>query len=530
MAHVIGRRALLTTAGAFAATALAGCFTPSAAPSATPSATPAVTLPSTSVPTGTAPPPSATLGPPDWSALRSALKGTLVLPSDGGYDRVRLLYNTRFDGTRPQAIARCANAADVRECVLFARRYALPLAIRSGGHSYAGYSTGPGLVIDMRPLNAIELNGDLARIGAGAQLIDVYSTLGAKGVGIPAGSCPSVALAGLALAGGLGVLSRAWGLTCDNIAAAEVVTADGAIRTCDERRDADLFWALRGGGGGSFCVVTSLTLRARPITRLALGFFQWEPARARDVLGAWQKWIRSAPDALWSNVHLSAGPSPEVAVHATFLGDQSALSSAFDDLVRAVGTAPSYREVGSLPYVDTMLLEAGCLGRSVAQCHLKGDTADGALERETYAAASVVIEQALSSDGIDAIMSILRPDRAPPGSGAAIVDSLGGAVARIAPDATAFPHRRALATVQILASWSATAPAAVADQSRAWLRGYRDTLRAAIGRGAYVGYIDADLADWQSAYYGANYARLQQVKKTYDPSDVFTFAQSIRLP
>jgi FAD/FMN-containing dehydrogenase len=527
---VIGRRALLTTAGALAATALAGCFNASTAPTPGPSATAAATETPSPVPTAPPTQPSSTVGPPDWSALRSALKGTLVLPSDGGYDRVRLLYNTRFDATRPQAIARCANATDVRECVLFARRYAVPVAIRSGGHSYAGYSTGPGLVIDTRPMNAIEPSGDLARIGAGAQLIDVYSTLGSKGIGIPAGSCPSVGIAGLALAGGLGVLTREWGLTCDNIAAAEVVTADGTIRMCDERRDADLFWALRGGGGGSFGVVTSLTLRSRPITRLALGFFQWDPARTRDVLAAWQKWIASAPDALWSNVHLNAGPNPEVSVHATFLGDQSPLASAFDDLVRAVGTAPTYREVGSLPYVDAMLLEAGCLGRSVAQCHLKGDTADGALERETYAATSVVIEQALSSDGLDAIASALRPERAPPGSGAVIVDSLGGAVARIAPDATAFPHRRALATVQLLASWSATAPAAVADASRAWLRGYRDTLRAAIGRGGYVGYIDPDLADWQSAYYGANYARLQQVKKTYDPENVFTFAQSVRLP
>ena len=448
-----------------------------------------------------------------------------MLPGDVAYDRARLLYNTRFDGIRPQAVARCANAGDVRECVLFARRSSIPLVLRSGGHSYGGYSTGPGLVIDARPMNTVEVGANDVRIGAGAQLIDVYAALAAKGVGIPAGSCPTVGITGLTLAGGLGVLTRAWGLTCDNLVEVEVVTADGTVRTCDERRDPDLYWALRGGGGGSFGVVTSLTLRTRPIDRLALGFFSWDGSAARDVLGAWQAWIASAPSELWSNVHLNAGPTPEVAVHATHTGAQAQLGAAFDDLVRRVGAAPTYREVGSLPYMSVMLLEAGCLGRSVAQCHLKGDTQDGALDRETYAGASVVLERALTSDALDAVIAALKPDS---GVSAVIIDALGGTVAAIAPDATAFPHRRALATIQILSSWSADASPATADARRAALGRYRDNLRAKIGTGAYVGYIDPDLPDWQAAYYGANYARLQQVKAKYDPDNVFTFARSVR--
>ena len=450
----------------------------------------------------------------------------MLLPSDGAYDRARLLYNTRFDGVRPQAVARCASTADVRECVSFARRYAIPLALRSGGHSYGGYSTGPGLVIDTRPMNGVEVRASDVRIGAGAQLIDVYSALAAKGVGIPAGSCPTVGITGLTLAGGLGVLTRAWGLTCDNLIEAEIVTADGTVHACDERRDPDLFWALRGGGGGSFGVVTSLTLRARPIDRLALGFFTWNASAARDVLAAWQSWIASAPNELWSNVHLNAGPTPEVSIHATHTGSQAQLGAAFDDLLRRIGAAPTYREVGSLPYMNAMLLEAGCLGRSVAQCHLKGDTPEGGLDRETYAGTSVVLERPLGADGLDALTSVLKA--ADPGVSAVIVDALGGAVADVAPDATAFPHRRALATMQILSSWSANASPAITEARRQALARYRDTLRVTIGTGAYVGYIDPDLPDWQTAYYGANYTRLQQVKAKYDPDNIFTFARSVR--
>lgn len=476
-------------------------------------------------------PASATAEPPDWTALRVALRGALVLPADAEYERARLLYNTRFDAVRPQALARCASAADVRECVLFARRHVLPLAIRSGGHSYAGWSTGPGLVIDLRRMSAIEPRDGAVRVGAGAQLIDVYAALAARGLGIAAGSCGTVGIGGLTLGGGLGVLARAWGLTCDSLIEAEVVTADGAIRTCDERREADLFWALHGGGG-SFGVVTSLTLRPRPVDRLALGFMQWDAARAQGVLRSWQEWMAAAPDELWSNVHLSARPGGalEVAVHGVLVGDAARLATALDQLTRVVGGTPTYREVGAVPYMSAMLFEAGCLGRSVAQCHLRGDTPDGTLGRETYAGTSVMIEKALSDDAMGAIVSGLERLRSAPeaGSGAVIIDALGGAVARVAAEATAFPHRRALATIQLLASWAATAPTSAIDASREWLRRYRDELRARIGHGAYVGYADAELPGWETAYYGGNYARLRRVKAAFDPDGVFTFPQAVR--
>ncbi len=521
------RRALRCAAAALAATTLASCWPSKVTPASTLAASTGAAGSSASAPPPSAPPPA----PPDWSALSRALNGKLVRPTDPDYDRVRVLYNTRFDTARPQAVARCTSSAEVRECVLFARRYGIPLAIRSSGHSYGGYSTGSGLVIDTRPMNTVEVGANDVRIGAGAQLIDVYAALAAHGVGVAAGSCPSVGITGLTLAGGLGVLTRAWGLTIDSLSAAEVVTAGGTVRTCDEGHEADLFWALRGGGGSSFGVVTSLTLRTRPIARMALGFLRWDAAHALEVLRAWQAWIAAAPDELWSNVHVNVSTTAEVGVHATLLGGQAELATALDTLTRAVGAAPTYREVGVLPYLDAMLLEAGCVGRTVGQCHLKGETVEGALDRETYAATSVVAEHALSDASLEALTTVLKPsDRGNGGSRAVIIDALGGAVAKVSPGATAFSHRRAFASIQVLTSWDTAAPAAVSDPAPAWLRSYTDALRSTVGGAAYVGYVDPGLADWQHAYWGANYARLQQVKAAYDPDNVFTFAQAISLP
>jgi FAD/FMN-containing dehydrogenase len=471
-----------------------------------------------------------TVAPPDWTGLRAALRDGLIRSDDPSYDAARVLYNTRFDGVRPQAIAQCATAADVRECVRFARTHRVPLALRSGGHSYGGWSTGPGLVIDVGRMAAIDVQSDRVMVGAGARLIDVYDAVAARGRGIPAGSCPTVGITGLTLGGGLGVLSRAWGLTCDDLIAAQVVTADGQVRDCDVTHDPDLFWALRGGGGGSFGVVTSLTLRTHAVGDLALGFLTWPWARAAEVVMRWQVWMSRAPDALWSTLHLEAGnDGASISIHAVHTGTARDLSALLDRLVALTG-APSYRESGARSYRDVMLLEAGCLGRSVAQCHLRGTTADGQLARDTFIARSVVATAALSSDATVALVagvgSVLG--RSDLGSAAVLLDSLGGAVSRVGTSDTGFVHRNAFAIAQLYGSWDPAAPATVADGTTAWLRQLHATVRPLIGPGAYVNYADPDLSDWESAYWGANYPRLRQVKAKYDPDRVFDFPQAVR--
>src|SRR5690606_9756418 len=153
----------------------------------------------------------------------------------------------------------CKTPQDVRECIDFARLSKTPIHMRSGGHSYAGWSTGPGLVIDVSRMNQVRVDAGstIATIGAGAKLIDVYDGLAAQGRTLPGGSCPTVGIAGLTLGGGISMLGRAYGMTCDNLLEAEIVTANGKILTCDAKRHPDLFWACRGGGGGNFGIATS---------------------------------------------------------------------------------------------------------------------------------------------------------------------------------------------------------------------------------------------------------------------------------
>ena len=510
------RRQLLTALSATAVSACAAAIAPSPSASPTSAPTTSPTIAPTVRPTATP------ASPPNWSALRAQLAGTLVEAATPGYDMARVLYNVRFDAIRPQAIAVCSSVADVQACVRFARATALPLALRSGGHSYAGWSTGAGLVIDVSQMSAISVGSGSVTVGAGARLIDVYDAVARAGAGIAAGSCPTVGITGLTLGGGVGVLTRAWGLTSDQLTNVDIVTADGELRHCDANSEPDLFWALRGGGGGNFGVVTALRFATHPVGDLAIGFLTFPWSRAAAVLSGWQAWIGAAPDALWSTLHLEGGPTPFVSVHAVHVGSAAEIKTQLDGLVAAVGP-PDYRESGNRTYRDVMLLEAGCLGRSVAACHLKGTTPTGELARETFVAKSIVAPRALSVDAIGALVDGIATSSATGVSAAILIDALGGAAARIAPDATAFPHRSARAIIQLYSGGLATNGGASID----WLRETFAKARPLIGTGAYVNYIDADLADWADAYYGANLTRLRAVKKRYDPDRVFEFPQAI---
>jgi FAD/FMN-containing dehydrogenase len=509
--------------GALSATAVSACaaaVVPSPSSSSSPPPSPSPTSAPSARPSPTAP------SPPSWNALRAQLAGLVLEPATPGYDDARKIYNTRFDGIRPLAVAVCKSVADVQACVRFARANAVPLALRSGGHSYAGWSTGTGLVLDVSPLAAISVGSGAVTVGAGARLVDVYDAVGAAGAGIAAGSCPSVGVTGLTLGGGIGVLTRAWGPTCDQLTNIDIVTADGELRHCDQSNEPDLLWAARGGGGGNFGVVTALRFATHPITDLALGFLTWPWPAAAAVLSGWQSWMATAPDALWSTLHLEGGSAaPSIAVHAVQVGSAAEISARLDALVTAVGAAPDYRESGARSYRDVMLLEAGCLGRTVAACHLKGSAPGGELGRETYAAKSIVAERPLSSAAIAALVDgIAGASRPGVGGAAVLIDALGGAVSRIATDATAFPHRTATAVLQLYGSWSA---AAAGDPTIAWLREIHGKARPLIETGAYVNYIDPDLVDWADAYYGANLARLRAVKARYDPTRLFDFPQAV---
>ncbi|MGH9029339.1 MAG: FAD-binding oxidoreductase, partial [Acidimicrobiales bacterium] len=324
--------------------------------------------------------------------MARSLSGVLVLPSDPAYGTDKLVYNERFDVIDPAAIAYCHTVQDVQHCVEFCRASGLQLSARSGGHSYGGYSLSPGLVVDTTAMASVSVDAasSTASVGAGARLIDLYDTVSASGFLLPGGSCPTVGVSGLALGGGIGVLGRNYGLTCDNIAALEIVTADGRVLDCGPGRHDDLYWACRGGGGGNFGVVTSFSFDVHPIPEISLFTLTWPWSEAAQVLGSWQQWIQSAPDAIWSNCQLlSAGTSgPEVRVTGVFCGGSSTLSDVLRPLLAAIGSAPSYDFVGPESYLNAMLIEAGCEGSTVAQCHLPAQNPAGVLQRAAFAAKS----------------------------------------------------------------------------------------------------------------------------------------------
>jgi hypothetical protein len=482
-------------------------------------------------------PTSATGGRPNWAALAGMLTGSLVLPADAAYAGDAELYN-EIRPSAPAAIAYCATPTDVQRCVVFARDHGTPLAARSGGHSYGGYSTTTGLIVDVSALNSVVIGSGStqAAVGAGAKLINLYAQLGSAGVLLPGGSCPTVGIAGLALGGGQGVFGRYLGLTCDNVVSLRLVTADGSLRTCSPTANGDLYWACRGGGGGNFGVVTSFTFDVYPIPTVTLFTLEWPWAAAPDVLAAWMPWSAASPYELWSNCQLlsggnAGGGSPySLQVTGVFAGSSSACAAALAPLTAAVGTATSYQFVGPESYLDAMLIEAGCQGKSIAQCQLATPGGAGTLSRSAFMAKSSFISAPLPSSGVAAMIDAVQSlDAGLPQVGGGIVfDAYGGKINQVAAGDTAFVHRDALACAQYSVSFGGIPSTSLQASALGWLS-QTETAFAPYATGSYQNYIDPGLANWAEAYYGSNLPRLKKVKKSVDPDDLFHFAQSIPL-
>ncbi|MFI9721248.1 FAD-binding oxidoreductase [Streptomyces sp. NPDC052396] len=514
----MNRRTLLTAATGLAVTGTWATGTPATAAPSAKTPTPRTTTPKAA----------------DWTALGKGLAGGLIRPGDADYATARQLYNTRFDGQRPAGIAYVQGTGDIASCLAFARRYKVPVAIRNGGHSYAGWSGGTDrLIIDVSRLKTVRTpSATTAVVGAGAKLIDVYTGLAGHGVTIPGGSCPTVGVSGLTLGGGHGVLSRAFGLACDSLTGATLVTADGKTVDCDAKNHADLFWALRGAGNGNFGVVTELRFRTHRVGEGVSAYVSWPWSKAAEVLRAWQEWGPSQPDAVWSACDLSAsaGGTPHISVAAFSLGSQGELANAMDKLVSKVGGTKAKVSLHRRSYLDSMRAYAGCSDKTLAQSHLPGRTPgrdrSGQLDRETYAARSDFYDRSLNSAGTRALLDQLERFSRQGGSGGASVQltALGGAVNRVKPLDTAFVHRRSRFLAQYLTSWSA---ARSGTTQTAWLDGIQSAMRRHASGAAYQNYTDPTLKNWRTAYYGDAADRLTKLKRQYDPSRVFDFPQAL---
>jgi FAD/FMN-containing dehydrogenase len=449
--------------------------------------------------------------------LSQAMRGHVFYKGQPGYGSARLLYNTVFDFIHPQAVARPISAKDVAAAVNWCVAKGVPLRARSGGHSYQGYSSvSNGVMLDLRKLRGISVNkrGRYATVGAGCQLIDIYRALAAQGVTVPAGSCPSVGVSGVTLGGGMGLAARNFGMTTDNVLGAQIVTADGRIRQVNGRSGSDLYWALRGGGGGNFGVVTQFTFRIHPIPRTATYFnvtFPW--SQASTAIEAWQAWAPHTTQRITSILHVNGGNAPSINANGQFFGSPGQLHGFIGALLSVPGAQLSTNI--SLGYFPLQMLLAGCSQISYTACHTVGSSSGGTLPREQFRAGSDYVSKPLSAAGRRAVVQ--AAEAAGSAGGDLLFDSYGGAINRVHPNATAFVHRNQLFCIQYFTS----------SRSMSWVNRARAMMHPYVSGQAYQNYIDRNLKNWQHAYYGSNYKRLQQIRKKYDPHHFFNFPQAI---
>ncbi|HEY6069142.1 MAG TPA: FAD-binding oxidoreductase [Gaiellaceae bacterium] len=455
--------------------------------------------------------------------LAGLIQGTVVSPSDATYDTARRLYSPRYDGVRPGAVVFCASAQDVWRTVRWARRHGIRVVPRCGGHSYAGYSTCLGVVVDVTRMNGVTVDAAArtATVGAGALLIDVNQALSLQGVAIPAGSCPTVGIAGLTLGGGHGFSGRAWGLACDSLVSLVIVTASGQALLASKTQHPDLFWACRGGGAGQFGIVTGFKFATRPASNVVTYRATWPWSDAAAVVAAWQAWAPHAPDELFSMCDLIAtdGPGgPIVASNGQYFGSEAGLQTLLQPLVSAA--SPQTMIIRTRSFINASLDWANC--SEWARCHLVGTVPNAEVGRSDFVAKSDYVASALPTAGIQAMIQRIEQRQNDPalGGGSVLMDAYGGAINRVPKDATAFVHRDQLFSIQYVA---ASSTAADVD----WLRSFRAAMGPYVSGQAYQNYVDPDLDHPNLAYYASNYARLRQVKRRYDPTNVFRFPRSV---
>jgi FAD/FMN-containing dehydrogenase len=449
-------------------------------------------------------------------AGRRAL-GEVLAPGDEGYEQARRVWNGLID-RRPAAIARPRNAAEVAAAVLHARERELPIAVRCGGHSVPGHSTvDGGLVIDLSAhLGGVVVDPATRRVhaGGGALLGALDRATQAHGLAVPAGHVSHTGLGGLTLGGGTGWLMRRHGLTIDSLRAAEVVTAEGEIVRAAEDERPDLFWALRGGGG-NFGVVTRFELEALPLgTTLVAGLLAYRLEQAREVLAFWRGWMDGAPDELTTFPVLVTAPPhepfppelrgrPLLAVGVAYAGPVADGLRALEPL-RSFAP-PALDLAGPMPYLalQTMLDASAPHGlHNYNRAEWLDDLDDAAID--------VLV------DGFERVPSPLSQ---------VILARMGGAVARVPGDATAFPHRQARNLLWLVSAWT---PDADPEPNLAWGRELAAAVAPFAAGGVYVNALGDEPESRVRSAYGANWQRLVEVKRAYDPDNVFRLNANIR--
>jgi FAD/FMN-containing dehydrogenase len=448
--------------------------------------------------------------------LQASLRGTVIRPTDAEYDEARALWNGSHD-KRPALIIRCAGTADVVKAVEFACSQDIPVAVRGGGHSIAGFSSvDDGVVIDLSAMRSVVVDPIRRRATAegGATWLEFDHETQAFGLAVTGGLVSSTGIGGFTLGGGIGWLLRKYGLTSDNLVSADVVTADGNLVHASDSEHPDLFWALRGGGG-NFGIVTSLEYELHPVGPTVLAGLLFFPGdSARQVVTAWRDLTRSMPDELTSLVNLTTAPPvpflPE-AVHGKPIVVVAAMhSGALDSAERAVAPLrtladPIFDHLGPVPYVAMQqaldpLYEAGA--HNYFTSALLDDLPDAAIDE-----------------------AIARWTAKPTPQSEVHLHHAGGAMGRVAAADTAFAHRSAAYIANIIAR-SPDGKKFAADTD--WARAARTAMAVYGADSMYVNFTgDAEPDKVRASYPPETYARLVQVKQQYDPTNMFRLNQNI---
>jgi UDP-N-acetylenolpyruvoylglucosamine reductase len=446
--------------------------------------------------------------------LRSRVAGQVIAPGDAEYEEARHVFNGMTD-KRPAAVVRCTGPADVAAVIAAARRDGLDLSVRGGAHSAPGFGTNDGgLVIDLSPLQDVAVDPDAktARAGGGTKWAGFNDATHAHGLATTGGIIGSTGIAGLTLGGGIGYLARKYGLSCDNLLSAEVVTAAGDVVTASETQNADLFWALRGGGG-NFGVVTTFDYRLHPVAEVYGGPIAYPVDRADEVLRMYREYIAEAPEELGGFVGFHLAPPlpfiPEewhfknvclaVPCWAGPIDQGEKMVQPFLDVVEPVGAM-----VGPMPYpaLNTAfdpLLPAGLQG---------------------YWKASFARE--LSDEAIE--VHVQHGGKVPSLQTAVHLYPINGAVQRVGADETAFAYRDVDFSPVIAGMWEDPADN---DANIAWVRGYYEALQPYSAEGGYINFMDEDDQGRIKANYRGDYDRLSKIKAKYDPENVFHLNQNI---
>jgi hypothetical protein len=440
--------------------------------------------------------------PIDAAAIRrlsAEIAGQVITPATPVYDTARQVFNRAFD-RHPALIVRCAGASDVARALAFVQRLHLPVAVRGGGHSRAGFGVcNGGVVIDLAGMHTVDVDAKrrVARAAAGALARDVDTATQRVGLATVMGGCPTVGVAGLTMGGGEGLLMSKYGATCDNLLSAQVVTVDGRRIEASHDATPDLFWAIRGGGG-NFGVVTALSYRLHPLTTVLAGTLTYPPGRIPELLQAFVQFVSTAPDEM--NVVGEVLPSvdgPRFHMLVCHCGDAR---HGTDLLAPLRALAPSDDRIGVASYLAT-------------QATINPYTAGAHFQTNLFL-------PTLTSDAITTINAAATA--APPGTRVFIVP-LYGAISRVPAGDTAFPLRSPGYELDIMGRWSSAQEEAATVR---WVKNLRDTLQP-LSKGVYSNQLGETSDALVRAAYGPNYARLAMIKRKFDPANVLRLNQNI---